>query len=123
MIGPKMGEIFSEFGVKLGAGALAAVQIASLLASPLGLLFLMAGLPALCLAVSAIILPPRRAAAIPERARWPFVVIAVVGSTVASVAIWATFSIMMSGTMMTIAEKLKSTAPAQSAPAAGAPAR
>ncbi|MDP1663305.1 MAG: hypothetical protein Q8L55_15440 [Phycisphaerales bacterium] len=122
-VGPKMGDVFKEFGVKLSAGDIAVIQVSSLLASPLGLLFLLVALPALALAVAAMILPPRRTSLVPERARWPYVIITVVVSSIFAVAVPVVFSSLMGTTMLSIVEKLQATPPTQGAPAANTPSR
>ncbi len=123
LVGPRMGEIFKEFGVRLNAGDVATIQVSSLLASPLGLLFLLVALPALALAVAAIILPPRRASPVPERARWPYVIITVVVSSIFAVAVTVVFSSLLGTTMLSTVEKLQAKPPTQGASAAGTPSR
>jgi hypothetical protein len=122
LTGAKFAEIFKEFGLKVGAVERIALQLALLLASPMGLVFMLVLLPVLCFAVAALILPARTAsaAASEQPARWPLVVIAVIGSVMGSAALWITFMMLMSLSMSTVVDKLNQQPPA--APAANTPA-
>lgn len=112
LTGQKFVEIFKEFGVKLSSAVLLALQVGGLMGSPLGFAFMLLALPALCFAVSALILPPRPALGTPQRARWPLVVIAIVGSLVGAVALWLIYTAIMAQAMLPIIDKLQKSPPA-----------
>lgn len=123
LTGPNFHKIMAEFGVKIGGTELLMMQTGRLLGSPLGWMLMLTALPALCLAVSALIIPPRPAAASAERSRWPLVVIAIVCSLVGAVALWLIYSVVMASMLMPIVSKLQQSPSATPGGTATTPAR
>lgn len=120
---PNFHKIMAEFGVKIGGTELLVMQTGRLLGSPLGWMLTLVALPALCVAVSALIIPPRPVAASPERARWPLVVIAIVCSLVGAVALSIIYSVVMASMLMPVMDKLQQSPAAAPGGTATTPAR